>query len=132
MEGIHDVQLAEGSVNGDKFEEFVTETLMPIFNPFDGTNPRSVVIMDNCSVHQVDPVVYLIESVAQSKLIFLLPCSPDLMPLEEVFHQVKSIIKANDGILQVTSAPRALLAMAFSMVTTQDCIGYIRHSGYIY
>ena len=134
MEGIHDVQLVEGSVNGDKFEEFVTEALIPIFNPFDGTNPRLVVVMDNCSVHHMDinPVVHLIESVSQAKLIFLPPYSPDLMPLEEVFHQVKSIIKANDGILQVTSAPRALLAMAFSMVTTQDCIGYIRHSGYIY
>ena len=40
LEGIHDVQLVEGSVNGDKFEEFVTETLIPILNPFDGTNPR--------------------------------------------------------------------------------------------
>ena len=39
MEGVHDVQLVEGSVNGDKFEEFVSETLMPILNPFDGTNP---------------------------------------------------------------------------------------------
>ena len=53
------VQLVEGSVNGDKFEEFVTETLIPILNPFDGTNPRSVVIMDNCSAHHMDPVVYL-------------------------------------------------------------------------
>ena len=34
--GIHNVQFVE---NGDKFEEFVTETLMPILNPFDGTNP---------------------------------------------------------------------------------------------
>ena len=58
------MQLVEGSVNGDKFEEFVTETLIPILNSFDGTNPRSVVIMDNCSVNQVDPVVHLIESVA--------------------------------------------------------------------
>ena len=61
MEGIHEVQLVEGSVNGDKFEEFVTETLMPILNPFDGTNPRSIVIMDNCSVHHVDPVIHLID-----------------------------------------------------------------------
>ena len=40
LEGIHGVQFVEGSVNGDKFEEFVTETLIPILNPFDGTNPR--------------------------------------------------------------------------------------------
>ena len=58
---------------------------------------------------------------------FLPPYSPDLMPLEEVFNQVK---KANKSF-QVCTAPRALLAMAFSMVTFEDCIGYIRHCGYI-
>ena len=128
--GIHDVQLVEGSVNGDKFEEFVTETLLPILNPFDGTNTRSVVIMDNCSIHHVDPVKRLIETVAQAKLIFLPPYSPDLMPLKEVFNQVKSIFKANDGIFQVCTSPRAFLAMAFGMVTSEDCVGYIRHCGY--
>ena len=131
MEGVHDVQLVEGSVNGDKFEEFVSETLMPILNPFDGTNPRSIVIMDNCSVQHVDPVIHLIETIAHAKVIFLLLYSPDLMPLEEVFNQVKSILKANK-IFQVCTAPRALLAMAFGMVTSEDCVGYIHHSGYIY
>ena len=38
------MQLVEGSVNGDKFEEFVTEALIPILYPFDGTNPRLVVV----------------------------------------------------------------------------------------
>jgi len=41
LEGIHDVQVVEGSVDGVKFEEIVTETLMPILNLFDGTNPLS-------------------------------------------------------------------------------------------
>ena len=70
MEVVHDVQLVEGLVNGDKFKEYFLETLMPILNPFDGTNPRSVVIMDNCSVQHVDPVIHLIETVAQAKVIF--------------------------------------------------------------
>ena len=70
MEGVHD-QLVEGSINGDKFEKLVSETLMPILNPFDSTNPRSIVIMDNCSVHHVDPVIHLIETVARAKVIFL-------------------------------------------------------------
>ena len=48
LEGLHDVHIMEGSVNGIRFEEFVTETLLPILNPFNGTNTRSVVIMDNC------------------------------------------------------------------------------------
>ena len=85
----------------------------------------------HCTIHHVDGVIDLIENTAQAKVIFLPPYSPDLMPLEEVFSKVKSTMKMNDKMFQVCSASRALLAIAFSYITAQDCIGYIRHSGYI-
>ncbi len=53
------------------------------------------------------------------------------MPLEEVFSKVKSILKANDALFQVSSTPRSLLATAFGMVTEEDCMGYIHHAGYL-
>ena len=106
LEGIHDVQIVEGSVNGGKFEEFVADTLIPIQNPFNGTNPLSVVIMDNCSIHHIASVMNLIENVAQVKVVFLHPYSPDLMPLEEAFSKVKGVMKANDKVFQVCTAPR--------------------------
>jgi len=52
------------------------------------------------------------------------------MPLEEVFSKVKSIIKANDKVIQSTAMQTALLTMVFGMVTSADCNGYIHHSGY--
>ena len=58
LEGLHDVHIMEGSVNGIRFEEFVTETLLPILNPFNGTNTRSVVVMDKCAIHHVGPIVH--------------------------------------------------------------------------
>ena len=61
---------------------------------------------------------------------FYPPYSPDLNPLEEVFSKVNGIMKANDSLFQASSLPRALLTIAFSMVTTQDCHSYIAHSGY--
>ena len=106
LEGIHDVQLAEESVNGAKFKDFVTETLMPILNPCDDTNPWSIVIMDNCSIHHRAPVIHMTETIVQAKLILLPPYSPDMMPLDEVFNQVKSIMKANDGVFQACTAPK--------------------------
>ena len=72
----------------------------------------------------------LIENVAQAKVVFLHPYSPDLMALEEAFSKVKGVMKANDKVSGCT-APRAMLAMAFDMVTPEDCVGYVRHSGYI-
>ena len=48
VEGIHDVYLAEGSVDGDKFEYFVKECLLPVLMNFNGINPRSVAQHQEC------------------------------------------------------------------------------------
>ena len=44
--------------------------LLPHLNPFNGVNPRSVVIMDNATIHHVDQVVDLVERQAGAKLCF--------------------------------------------------------------
>jgi len=129
-EGILDVHVLSGTVNGERYAHFVRDTLLPILNPFDGNNPLSV-IMDNASIHHVNDVVDAIENTAQAKVIFLPPYSPDLMPLEEAFSKVKYIIKANDKVFQSTTMPTAVLTMAFGMITSEDCNGYIHHSGYV-
>ena len=86
--GIHDIYLAEGSVNGERFECFVKTCLLPVLSPYNGINHHSIVIMDNASIHHVAPVVRLIESTG-AKLVFLPPYSPDLNPLEPVFGTSK-------------------------------------------
>ena len=131
MQGLHDLCLLEGSVNGEIFEAFIKSHLLPILQPFNWSNPLSVVIMDNASIHHVEGVRRIVEDQAGAKLLFLPPYSPDLNPLEEAFSQVKSIMKENDDLFQVCTAPRALLSLAFSMVTKEDCQGYIAHSGYL-
>lgn len=86
--------LAEGNVNGKKFETFVRSCLLPILQPFNWTNPYSVVILDNASIHHVEVVSEVVEGEAGARLILLPPYSPDLNPLEEVFSKVKGIMKA--------------------------------------
>lgn len=131
VEGIHDVYLAEGSVNGEKFEHFVREYLLPVLQPFNGVNTHSVVVMDNASIHHIHEVTELIEQQAKAKLIFLPPYSPDLNPVEEVFSKVKYIMKQNDALFQISTIPRVLLLEAFSRVTQQDCEAYIHDCGYM-
>ena len=65
-----------------------------------------------------------------AKILFLTPYSPDLMPLEEVFAKVKSILKANDEVY-TTTISNLLVKMAFCGITNSDCSGYIQHSGYL-
>ena len=97
--------------------------------PFDGINPNSVVIMDNASIHHVDEVVDTIQSVG-TLVRFLPPYCPDLNPCEEVFAQVKHWIQSNDMVFQATRYPAVLIAMAYCEVTQQNCLSYIRDSGY--
>ena len=59
-EGILVCKIARGSVNGDTFLEFVENLLMANLMPFNGYNPRSVV-MENCSIHHIDEVTELIK-----------------------------------------------------------------------
>jgi hypothetical protein len=59
LDGIHDVYVTEGTVNGEKFADFVRNCLFPVLKPFNYVNSHSVVIMDNASIHHV---VDLIES----------------------------------------------------------------------
>ena len=66
-------------------------------------------------------VTDLIENQAGARLLFLPSYSPDLNPIEEVFSQVKAIMKKNDALFQVTTMPRVLLTMAFGMVTKDHC-----------
>ena len=55
-EGIHDVCLLEDTVNGDRMQVFVRNYLLPILKPFNWSNPQSVVVMDNASIHHVQGV----------------------------------------------------------------------------
>ena len=121
--------ITEGTMNGKRFTRFVRDVLLPHLNPFNGINPRSVVIMDNASIHHVEKVIDLVENQAGAKMCFLSPYSPDLNPAEGVFSQVKSVMKQNK-VFQTSSMPRALLAMMFSSVTAQDCLGHISNCGY--
>ena len=129
--GLHDLYLAEGTMNGDRFKHFINTCLFPVLMPYNGVNPHSIVIMDNASIHHMDEVLLIIENVG-AKVIFLPPYSPDLNPLEPVFGKVKAILKENDKIFQACSSPRAFLAMVFGMITAEDCYNFSRHCGYLY
>ena len=95
--GIEDVYTSTETINGERFEDFLCQCLLPIIMPFDGVNPRSVVVMDNASIHHLARVQDIITGVG-ARLVFLPPYSPDLMPLEEVFAEVKALLRANDSI----------------------------------
>ena len=99
INGVVCVHNTTGSLNGNAFCEFLECSLLTQLLPFDGVNPRSVVFLDNASIHHVSRAVYLIHSVGA--LVHFLPAySPDLNPIEELFSKVKSVLKENDQAIQ--------------------------------
>lgn len=57
-------------MDGNKFFDFVRSCLIVKMHPFDGTAPRSIAIMDNCSIHHHYDVKMICEE-AGVLLIFL-------------------------------------------------------------
>lgn len=126
VEGVLECTMTEGGVTGDIFKKFLEEKLVTRLHPFNGSNPHSIIVMDNASIHKVEGVVELLEGLGLI-VYFLPPYSPDYNPIEELFAKVKSILKANEHIMENFET---LLLSAFSVVTPTDCKGWIRHAGY--
>ena len=62
VSGMLGCKTVTGSVNGEVFYDFVQTALLPHLMPFDGKNPHSVIVMDNCSIHHVSEIVKMIRT----------------------------------------------------------------------
>ena len=97
--------------------------------PFDGENPRSILVLDNCSVHHVQPLTETLRQVGILTL-FLPPYSLDMYPIEELFSYFKYYLKDHDMVLQAMRDPLSLLKAGFDSVTPEQCNAWIRHARY--
>ena len=94
-QGVVSTEMTKGTVDGNKFTEFVEGKLIPEMMPFDGENFKSIAILDNCSIHHVSEV----EAAFKQAGIFVYyfpPYSPDLNPLEELFSYFKYYFKDHE------------------------------------
>ena len=120
-EGMEDVYIVEGNVTEEVFVKFVRNCLLPVLQPFNGTNSHSVVVMDNASVHHYEEVVDIVTGVG-AIIRHLPPYSPELNPIENAFSKVKAFLRANDSVSLSTHSPCTLVLMAFCTITKDDCI----------
>lgn len=80
------LSLFEGNVNGDIFECWVDQDLIPKLPD------KSVVVMDNAAFHKRATTIEKILNAGHT-LEFLPPYSPDLNPIEHKWAQAKAIRK---------------------------------------
>jgi len=86
MTGMVAPMVLDRPINGDWFEAYVTEVLVPELRPGD------IVIMDNLSSHKRVAVKEKIEAVGTT-LRFLPPYSPDFKPIEKAFSRLKTMLR---------------------------------------
>lgn len=60
---------------------FMILCMLPHLQPFNGINPNSVVVLDNCSIHHVEEAIVLIQSVG-ALVLYLPPTLQTSCPLK--------------------------------------------------
>jgi transposase len=121
VEGMRCSTVVDGAVNGDVFESFVEQVLVPQLRPGD------VVVMDNLSSHKRARTRQLIEA-AGAGLRFLPPYSPDFNPIEMIFSKVKSLLRSL--ACRTREALWRAMQSVLDQVTATDTANCFRHCGY--
>jgi transposase len=116
-------------------------TQIPLTNPYPG--PRSVLVLDNCSIHHAEEIRVLVEDQACQcfhsfappalpmlflvcKLIFLPPYSPDFNPIEQAFASIKAFLRRH-----WKETCLSLIDRACHIITPEKAWGYFQASGYV-
>ena len=93
--------------------------------PFDGCNSKSIVIMDNCSIHYVHQVKDFLHETGVL-VLYLPPYSPDLNPIELAFSCIKQYLKQHEDIMHVLPAIN-LVKAAFRNINKELCNAWIEN-----
>jgi transposase len=121
LAGLGEAFIIDGAANGDIFEAYIEQILIP------SLNSGEIVVMDNCSIHKGEKVRQLIEA-RGCELRFLPAYSPDFSPIEEAFSKIKTILR---GIGAKTREDlQKALEYAITTVTASDALGWFWHCGY--
>jgi len=121
IEGMRCSTIVDGAVNGDVFEAFVAQVLVPQLRAGD------VVVMDNLSSHKRQRIRELIED-AGARLVFLPPYSPDLNPIELVFAKVKQLLRSI--ACRTRNALWKAIQPILDQVSPSDAANCYKHCGY--
>ncbi|WP_242528366.1 IS630 family transposase [Novosphingobium sp. PY1] len=121
MTGMVAPMVLDGPINGDWFEAYVAQVLVPELRPGD------VVIMDNLSSHKRASVQVLIET-AGATLRFLPPYSPDFNPIEKAFSRLKAMLR-KIGERTVTGLWN-LIGRLVDIFQPDECANYFSSCGY--
>ena len=92
--GSDDTDPTRGTVDAERFEQYLQQHVAPILGNAALREPNSIVIMDNASIHDSTRVREIIEG-AGALLVYTAPYSPELNPIEYMFGEYKKALRRN-------------------------------------
>ena len=107
-----------GNVNGEMVEKYFKEYLVKELKP------GQIVVLDNASYHKRKGIQKAVEEVG-CKLLFLPAYSPDFNPIEQLWSQLKRLVKKS--MRQVQKSVNAAIDWAFLEIIDSDLSSYFRH-----
>jgi transposase len=119
--GIVAPMLIKGAMNGEAFLAYIEQCLAPTLRR------RDIVVVDNVSFHKVAGVEKAIQSCG-AELRYLPQYSPDLNPIELVFHPLKALLR-KAAERTVDGLQRSVRCFIRGLKPA-ECTAYFRHAGY--
>lgn len=113
----------DGTVDTERFLLWVQTKLCPMLGRYDRMEKRSVVVLDNATIHHDDRVVKAIEATG-ALVIYTAPYSPDLNPIEWMFAQYKKAVMRHDK-----SDWAQAHVMALHAISPRNARAYFRRCG---
>lgn len=111
----------DGPMDGQAFEAYVTQVLVPTLKPDD------IVVMDNLAAHKRPQIALAIEA-AGARLLYLPPYSPDLNPIEMAFAKLKAALRK--AAARSIEALLDAIAAALPTFTAHECLNFFAEAGY--
>ena len=89
--------VVEGSFNTELFNFMFENMILPDIGLVADKEPRSVVILENCRIHDSDEFIDMVRN-KSGIVTFLPPYSPDLNPVEFLFRSYEGLAQAPFGL----------------------------------
>ena len=121
LDGMIAPMVLDGPINGDWFEAYVAQVLLPALRPGD------TVIMDNLSSNKRASVRAMIEAKGAT-LSFLLPYSPDPNPIEMALAKLKALLR--EAAERTLDGLWNAIGRIVGIFTPGECAHYFAAAGY--
>jgi len=119
--GIVAPMLIRGAMNGETFPAYIEQCLAPTLRR------RDIAVIDNVSFYKVAGAEEAIEA-CRAELRYLPQYSPDLNPIESVFHPLKTLLRKSAE--RTVNGLRRRVGSFIRGLKPSEGIGYFKHAGY--